>query len=63
MTDFNIDKAIEYVDGCVDQCDSIVKYERSVGIIDFLTYLKIITLDQNSAYRDKLHYQLRKHCL
>lgn len=63
MSDFDMNKAIEYVEGCVDQCDSTVSYERTVGIIDFLTHLKIITPDQNYAYRDKLHQQLRNHGL
>ena len=57
----DLKKAIDYVDGCVDQCDSIVSYERTVGIIDFLTHLNIITPDQNISYRDKLHLQLKKH--
>lgn len=54
---FNLENAIEYIEQSInqlndrDQLDRRDREQRIVGIVDFLTHQKLISLDQNMTYR------------
>ena len=54
---FNLENAIEYIEQSInqlndrDQSDRRDREQRIIGIIDFLTHQKLISLEQNMTYR------------
>lgn len=60
MFDFDVEKAHQYVQDSIDQCDSEHTYQRIIGIIDFCTYMRLMSSDLNYAYRSQLDKKYKR---
>lgn len=59
---YNKSIALEYIKGCIEQCSNIADFNKTVGIIDFITYCNMISYEENSDLRNKLFESYKKNC-
>lgn len=58
---YNKSIALEYINGCIEQCDSLEKYNKTLGIMDFLTHIRMFELDEYSEMRKNLFNSYKKN--
>lgn len=59
---YNKSKALEYINGCIEQCNNINDFNKTVGIIDFITWTNMIDYEENTELRNKLFDSYKKNC-